>query len=50
MEGEGQSGLGLLQAGLVWLLGQLDINAGALLKTTTTQWVIGTCNKVFYNL
>ncbi|KAH3737131.1 hypothetical protein DPMN_043709 [Dreissena polymorpha] len=46
----GCSGLELLQTGLVRLLGQLDINAGAMLKTTTTQWAIGTCCKLFYNL
>jgi len=29
---KGRPGLGLLQAGLVLLLGQLDINGGAVLK------------------
>ncbi|KAH3784389.1 hypothetical protein DPMN_019090 [Dreissena polymorpha] len=33
-----------------WTGAPAVINAGALLKTTTTQWVIGTCNKLFYNL
>jgi hypothetical protein len=35
----GRPGMGLLQAGLVLLLGQLDINGGAVLKTTA-QWVM----------
>ncbi|KAH3878345.1 hypothetical protein DPMN_002233 [Dreissena polymorpha] len=39
-EGKDHSVLGLLQARLVLLLGQLNINAGALLKTTTLEWGI----------
>jgi len=38
--GEGLSWTGDSSGRLVLFLGKLDINAGALLKTTTAQWVV----------